>query len=306
MNKIHDCIIIGSGPAGFSAAVYAKRACLDTLLFEEITLQGGQIVNTYEVDNYLGIEKIDGYTLSQKFRDHALRMGLEIISKKVIEVDVSNKIKIVKTKNEEYQTKTIIFATGAIPLSLGVKGENEFKGKGVSYCATCDGAFFKEQTTMVVGGGDVAVEDAIFLSRMCKKVYLVHRRDELRATKILQEELFSKENVEVIWDSIVEEIKGKENLQSVIIKNKKTNENKEIFLQGIFCAIGTKARSELIIEKVDTENGYIIANEDCITSIDGIFAAGDVRKKPLRQLITAASDGANAISSVEKYLLKSK
>lgn len=303
MDEIFDTIIIGSGPAGLTAAVYAARAGLNFIVLEDLFTSGGQIVNTTEIDNFIGSPKISGYDLIKKFKDHAISLGTKIVSERVLDLyNVEEEIKIVKTVKNEYKTKTIIMATGSKPLELHIPGEEELLGMGVSYCATCDGAFYNNKITMVIGGGNTAVEDAIFLSRICKKVYLVHRKHELRADKILQDELLAKENVEVLWDTVVAKINGTEHVDSVILENNITNERTECIIDGLFIAIGASPVSKLLENKVLMASGYIVAKEDCRTSLPGVYAAGDIRTKFLRQVITAASDGANAITSVNDYL----
>lgn len=309
-----DLIIIGSGPAGLSAAVYAKRAGLDTLVIEKDPVSGGQILITYEVDNYLGLPGINGFDMGMKFREHADKLGAEFAEgcvSSIIKVKEGNEkessIYKVVTDQGEYETKTVILATGASHNKLGVKGEEEFTGRGVSYCATCDGAFFKDKVAVVNGGGDVAVEDAIFLARGCSKVYLVHRRDELRAAKILQEELLSLPNVEVIWDSVIEEVKGDTKVNAVSVKNVKTGETKDVDTDALFVAIGIHPLTESFTGLADMdESGYIIADESGATSTPGIFVAGDSRKKRLRQIVTAVADGANAVTAVQDYLVGKK
>ncbi|WP_250278481.1 thioredoxin-disulfide reductase [[Clostridium] colinum] len=302
-NDIYDVVIIGSGPSGLSAAIYAERAKLKTITIEKQYMSGGQVLNTYEVDNYPGLPEINGFDMGQKFRQHAEKLGSQFIKDEVLELEITDKIKKVHCKKNEFLTKTVIIATGAQHRLLDVKGEKELYGKGVSYCATCDGAFYKEKTVAVVGGGDVALEDAIFLSRICKKVYLIHRRDEFRGAKILQEKVFSINNIEVIWDTVVDEICGENEVTAINIFNVKTEDKKMIEVDGIFVAIGIIPNSHIFEEhlKLDDSN-YIVATEDCKTSVDGVFVAGDVRTKALRQVVTAVSDGANAITSIEKYL----
>lgn len=308
---MYDLIIIGSGPAGLSAAVYAKRAGLDMLIIEKNPVSGGQIIDTYEVDNYLGIPGVNGFDLAMKFREHADKLGAEFADATVTAIETVDKgsdskapVYKVVTDNGEFETHTIILATGAHHSKLGIPGEEEFIGKGVSYCATCDGAFYKDKITAVNGGGDVAVEDAIFLARFCKKVYLIHRRDELRATKILQDELFALPNVEVIWDSVVKEIKGEETVTGLHIENVKDHTQADITIDGIFVAIGIHPSTDLFLNVVDCdEQGYVIAGEDGATSAPGIFVAGDSRKKRLRQIVTAVADGANAVTSVQDFMV---
>ena len=308
---MYDLIIIGSGPAGLSAAVYAKRAGLNMIIIEKNPVSGGQIIDTYEVDNYLGIPGVNGFDLAMKFREHADKLGTEFVDATVAGIecvreatDTQAPIYKVKTDNGDYEAHTVILATGAHHSKLGIPGEEEYIGKGVSYCATCDGAFYRGKVTAVNGGGDVAVEDAIFLSRFCSKVYLIHRRDELRATKILQDELFGIENIEVIWDSVVKEIKGEDKVTTLKIENVKSKEESDLNVDGIFVAIGIHPSTDLFADIVKCdENGYVIANEDGATSTSGIFVAGDSRKKRLRQIVTAVADGANAVTSVQDYLV---
>lgn len=304
---MYDLIIIGSGPAGLSAAIYGQRAGLRMLVIEKSPMSGGQVLNTYEVDNYPGLPGINGFDLGMKFREHAENLGAAFSVEEVLKIENDGGSKRVITDQNRYETRTVIIATGAYHAKLGADGEERLNGMGVSYCATCDGAFFKNKTVAVVGGGDVAVEDAIFLARGCEKVYLIHRRDELRAARILQEALFKLPNVEILWDTVVEQIHGEEQVEGIRIKNKKTGEEDSLCLSGIFVAVGiipdTKAFETLV--KMD-EKGYITAGEDGITSAAGIFAAGDVRKKTLRQIITAAADGANAVTSVQEYLIENQ
>lgn len=304
MEIIYDLIIVGSGPAGLAAGIYASRADLNFIIIEKNPISGGQIINTYEVDNYPGVPGISGFELADRFRKHCDNQGVKFVSGDVKSFDVSDKVKTITLDNKDtYKTKTIIISTGAVYKKLGVEGEEKFSGMGVSYCATCDGAFFRKKDVAVVGGGDVAVEDAIFLARLCRKVYVIHRRDEFRAAKSMQTKLMSMENVEIIWDSVVEEIKGNETVESVTIQSIKTNEKKELNVSGAFIAIGNMPSSDVYKEFVTTDlSGYIIAGEDCVTNVKGVFAAGDIRTKGLRQIITAAADGANAITAVEKYL----
>ncbi|MBT9776281.1 thioredoxin-disulfide reductase [Clostridium sp. MCC353] len=302
MDKIFDLIIIGSGPAGLAAAVYAQRAKLDTITIEKSMVSGGQVLTTYEVDNYPGYPGISGYDLGTKFREHADKLGAVFTEDEVERIDLEDGIKAVVCAGDTYRAKAVIIATGANHRKLGVPGEEELAGMGVSYCATCDGAFFRKKVTAVVGGGDVALEDAIFLARLCEKVYLIHRRDEFRGAKSLQEKVESLPNIEVIWDTVVEKINGADKVESISLLNKKTNEQSELEVQGVFIAVGITPVTDVFSGLVEMDHGYIKASEDGRTSVDGIFAAGDVRTKPLRQIVTAVSDGANAITSVERYL----
>lgn len=306
MSHIYDLIIIGSGPAGLAAAVYAQRARLDTLVIEKAMVSGGQVLTTYEVDNYPGLPGIGGYDLGLKFREHADGLGAEFAEDEVVSVEDGGKgeIKRVVCAKNTYEARTLVLATGAVHRKLGVPGEEELTGAGVSYCATCDGAFFRNKITAVIGGGDVAVEDAIFLARMCSKVYLIHRRNELRAAKSLQESLLSLENVEVIWDTVADRINGEGMVKSISLTNVKTGLKQELEVQGVFVAVGISPESKAFVGLADMDHGYIKAGEDTVTSAPGIFAAGDVRTKQLRQIITAAADGANAVTSVERYLVE--
>lgn len=304
MEKTYDLIIIGSGPAGLSAAIYAQRAGLDTLVLEKEYISGGQVVNTAEVDNYPGLPGMNGYELGMKFRSHADALEAKFQIAEVKDIIIEETQKTVRTNEGDFYAKNIIISTGASHRKLGVPGERELAGMGVSYCATCDAAFFQDRTVVVVGGGNVAVEDAILLSRTCKKVYLVHRRDELRAEKILQESFFACKNVEIIWDSIPLSIEGTDKVEALKIQNKKTQEESFIETDGVFIAVGIVPGTEKFkdLVKLD-EAGYIVAGEDGITSEPGIFAAGDIRTKNLRQVVTAVADGANAVASVQRYLL---
>ena len=303
MDHIYDLVIVGSGPAGLSAVVYAQRAKLDTIVIEKVPMSGGQILNTYEVDNYLGMPNINGFDMGMKFREHADNLGATFINGNVEKIIDEGEIKTVVTNKENYKTRTVLITSGAEPRKLGLENEKRLAGAGVSYCATCDGAFFRNKTTMVVGGGDVAVEDAIFLARLCEKVYVVHRRDEFRAAKIYSDKLKTLENVEIIWDSALEDINGDAQVYSAIVKNVKTEEKREIEVDGVFIAVGmipnTKEYEGLI--ELD-KSKYIVAEEDGITNVPGVFVAGDARTKRLRQIVTAVSDGANAISSAERYI----
>ena len=304
MENIYDLAILGAGPAGICAAIYATRAKLNTIWLDKKFVQGGQIVDTYEVDNYPGLPGITGLDLGEAMAGHAEKLGMKPQREPVRSIEAEQGIKIIRTKKNEYRARAVIIACGATHRHLGVPGEEELSGMGVSYCATCDAAFFQDRTVVVVGGGNVAVEDAILLSRTCKKVYLVHRRDELRAEKILQESLFACKNVELIWDSIPLSIEGTDKVETLKIQNKKTQEESFIETDGVFIAVGIVPGTEKFkdLVKLD-EAGYIVAGEDGITSEPGIFAAGDIRTKNLRQVVTAVADGANAVASAQRYLL---
>lgn len=302
MEHIYDLIILGAGPGGLSASIYAKRAMLDFLILEK-WLPGGEIATTFEVENYLGLNRISGMELAEKMVNHVQDLGVEIKMDPVVSVDFSNKIKKIITEKNEYYTKTVIIATGASSQKLSVPGESKFSGLGVSYCATCDGFLYKDKVLAVVGGGDVAVEDAIYLSRIAKKVYLIHRRDELRAVKALQDRVFKADNVELVWDSELQEIKGSEFVQQISVKNKKTNDIKEINVDGVFIAVGNKPNIEFLTDQVElVEGSWIKTNSRLETSVEGVFAVGDIRDTYLRQVAMSVSDGALAVSSLQKYI----
>ena len=299
---MYDLIIIGSGPAGLSAAVYGKRAGLDLLVLEKSPMSGGQVLNTYEVDNYLGMPGINGFDMGMQFRQHADKLGVEFREAEVSAIhDMGNRKKVV-TEAEELEAKAVILATGAVHAHLGVPGEEKLSGMGVSYCATCDGAFFRNRIVAVAGGGDVALEDAIYLARTCEKVYLIHRRDELRGAMVLQEELKALDNVEILYSHTVEEIRGEESVNEILVKDLKTGEINALAVAGIFVAVGIRPETGLVRELTACdEDGYVLAGEDCATKIPGLYAAGDVRKKPIRQIVTAVSDGANAAVAAGAY-----
>ena len=300
---MYDIIIIGSGPAGLSAAIYAQRACLDTIVIEKNGISGGQVLNTWEVDNYPGMPGINGMDLGEAFGAHAAKLGLTPKREDVLSVEEEQEVKVIRTKKNEYRAKTVILAFGAAHRTLDIPGEKELGGMGVSYCATCDGAFFKDRTVAVIGGGNVAVEDAILLSRTCKEVKLIHRRDQLRADKILQEKLFSCKNVEVIWDTVPLSIEGEDMVSGLKVQNKKTGEEQALLVDGVFVAVGIVPNTDLFRNLVDLDQGgYVIAGEDCSSSLAGLFVAGDVRTKSLRQVVTAVADGAVAIQSATGYI----
>lgn len=300
---MYDIIIIGSGPAGLSAAIYAQRACLDTIVIEKNGISGGQVLNTWEVDNYPGFPGVTGFELSRQFREHANKLGARVVQDEVVQVELSGNVKKVVCEEETYEARCVILASGAHHRTLEVPGEEELRGAGVSYCATCDGAFFRGRTVAVVGGGDAALEDAIFLARMCEKVYIVHRRDKLRGEKRLQERLQALENIEFVWNSETVAIEGNAQVEALRLRQTKTGEERRLDVDGVFIAVGIAPESELYAGQLELdEQGYIRADESGQTSVPGVFAAGDVRTKALRQILTAASDGANCVASAERYL----
>lgn len=294
-----DCMIIGSGPAGLSAAVYAVRAGLDTAVIEKAPMSGGQILNTYEVDNYLGMPGINGFDMGMQFRAHADKLGAEFIEDEICRIEKTAEGFKLQGRSAEYESRTVILAMGATHAKLGVPGEEL---PGVSYCATCDGAFYRKKTTVVVGGGDVALEDAIYLAALCEKVYVLHRRGEFRGAKILQDRLAALPNVELMMNCVAEAIRGDERVQAVACKNINSGETFDLPVNGVFIAVGIHPATEAVTGLLPTENGYLTAGEDCRTEVPGLFAAGDIRKKPLRQIVTAVADGANAAISASEYL----
>lgn len=304
---MYDLVIVGSGPAGLSAAVYAKRACLDLLVLEKEMMAGGQIVYTEEVDNYLGFPGTSGFDLAQQFEKHARELDVPFAEGEVTGVEKTEEgWQIQLESGESIETKSIILASGAMHRKLGVPGEKELAGAGVSYCATCDGAFFKDKTVAVVGGGDVAIEDALYLAKMCKQVYLVHRRQGLRATQVLQEQMKNTPNITFLPDREVKSIIGEQKVEKIELNNKAENAPEELAVDGVFVAIGMEPQAAAYANVLTLEGGYVPAGEDCTTPQPGLFVAGDVRTKKLRQIVTAVADGANAVASAADYLTKRK
>ncbi len=298
-----DVVIIGAGPSGYTAGIYCSRAGYDTLILSGV-LPGGQLVNTTEVENYPGFENgIMGPDLMIDMRKQSQRMGTTIIDDEVVDVDFRRKPFKVLTASEEYEGRAVIIATGATPRKMGLEGEETFGGKGVSYCATCDGPFFRNQDIVVVGGGDSAIEEATFLTKFATTVHLVHRRDELRASKIMQERALHNEKIKFHWDSAVIDIKGDQKVQQAVLKNLKTNEETTLDIGGLFVAIGHNPNTELFKKQIELDDkGYVVLKNKTHTSIEGIFAAGDVHDREYRQAITAAAFGCMAAIDIDKYL----
>lgn len=304
----YDVMILGSGPAGLGAAVYARRAMLSCLVLEKQPMSGGQIAGTGEVDNYLGFLGLGGFALAQKFREHAEGLEVPFCRAEVTAVEPTDDGFVIRGRNgETWETRTVIVATGAKHRLLGVPGEKELTGAGVSYCATCDGAFFRGKEVAVVGGGDAALSEALYLARLARRVHLIHRRDELRGAKHLQEQVFANEHITFIPNTIVTEILGDGKVSGVRLADSASGESRTLSVDGVFVAVGTEPESAFLGDLAQKDAaGYLTADEDGATSVPGLFAAGDVRTKRLRQVITAVSDGANAVASVEAYLAQKK
>lgn len=299
---MYDLIILGGGPAGLTAGLYATRSKLKTLLIEKMYL-GGQIVNTYQLENYPGFEEISGPDLISRMEAQTKKYGLEIINEDVLGLDIKGDIKKVNTNNKTYEAKAIILTMGATPKRLGIESESKFIGSGISFCATCDGAFYKDATVAVIGGGNTAVEDAVYLTKFAKKVYIIHRRNELRATKTEQDKAFANDKIEFIWDTVVTDIEGEYGVEGLKLKNVKTGEENSLKVDGVFVAIGYSPNTEIVKGIIDMdEYGYIVTDDDMQTNIPGVFAAGDIRHKTLRQVVTATGDGAIAAYVAEKYI----
>jgi thioredoxin reductase (NADPH) len=306
-SKAYEVIIIGGGPAGLTAGLYTSRSRLRTLLIES-SLFGGQITTTELIENYPGFPKgITGAELGQLMEEQSRRFGLEMVNQEILEVRLEGEKKVVRTHESDYEAEVLIVSSGTEYRRLGIPGEEEFVGKGVSFCATCDGAFFQDSRIVVVGGGDSALTEALFLTKFAREVTIIHRRDALRATKIYQERAYANPKIRFLWNSVMQEIKGDKMVQSILVRNVKTGEVKEFETEGVFLFVGIVPRTQFLKGLVQMDDGgYVLTNEDCETSVKGIFAAGDCRKKLLRQITTAVGDGATAAFAAEKYLEEKK
>jgi thioredoxin reductase (NADPH) len=303
VEKIYDMLIVGGGPGGYTAALYAARAGLSTLVLEKLSA-GGQMALTDQVDNYPGYpEGVDGFELGMRMQQGAERFGSETVLAEVYEADLAGPVKTLRTSEGDFYGKTVVLATGAKARKLGLDREDAFTGRGVHYCAHCDGMFYRNKTVVVVGGGNTAVADALILSRFCKKVYLVHRRDALRATKVYHQRLLEAENIEILWNSALSELQGEGRLSGVRVKDVRSNAEREVACDGVFVSIGRDPESTLLRGQLSLDaSGYVVADESTKTSVAGVFAVGDLRTKALRQIITAAADGAMAAHAAEEYL----
>jgi thioredoxin reductase (NADPH) len=303
----YDVIILGGGPAGFSAGLYCARGALKTAIID-ISMLGGQPSNYLEIENYLGFKKIGGYDLTEKFEQHLDMFGADKFPmQEILSVDLVSTPKVIKTKDGLFKSASVIIATGASPMKLGIKGEEEFLGRGVSYCAVCDGSFYQDKVVAVVGGGNSAVEEAIYLTNFASKVYIIHRRDELRADKIIQQRAFNNQKIEFVWNSVAEEIRGEDLVKSILIKNTKTGDISELNTDGVFPYIGIIPNVNYITGQLAQDSrGFIQTDLTMKTSLDGVYAVGDVRNTPLRQVITAVSDGAVAGVYCAKYVQAQK
>ena len=301
---MYDIVIIGGGPAGLSCGIYAKRAGFNVLIIEKAFF-GGQMTTTFTIQNYPGVKDIGGYDLSQNMHATAQELGCEFLEDEVLNININDKVKEIITNNKKIEAKTIVLAMGATRRKLGVVGEEEFSGMGVSYCATCDGAFFKEKAVAVVGGGNTALEDAVYLSKFASKIYLIHRRDEFRGSKHLVDIAVKNERITILYDSVLEKITGDFKVTSIDVKNVKTNNVTQYNVDGVFIAVGTEPQTDIVNGIIEVDDlGYIVSDETLVTNQPGIFVAGDIRQKELRQVVTAASDGAIAAHMAGKYINK--
>jgi thioredoxin reductase (NADPH) len=300
---MEDLIIIGAGPGGLTAGLYAARARLKTLMLEKLS-PGGQVLLTDWVENYPGFpEGISGFELVDRMRQQAERFGLVIENQEVSRLELSPNKKVVVTDKQSLETKALILTSGATPRKLGIEGEERLTGKGVSYCATCDGPFYRDQEVALIGGGDTAVEEALFLTRFVTRVHLIHRRDELRATKLLRERVMAQEKINIIWDTVATRVLGDTEVKGVELKNVKTGDTSQLSVQGVFVFVGYIPNNELVKGQLDLDTlGFVVTDNDMQTSVPGVFAAGDIRSKILRQVATAVGDGATAVFAVERYL----
>ncbi|MEG0919324.1 MAG: thioredoxin-disulfide reductase [Anaerovoracaceae bacterium] len=303
MSKVYDMIIIGGGPGGYTAALYGARAGLDTLIIEKLS-PGGQMATTTQIDNYPGFDKgIDGYELGERMKAGADEAGAETVFDQVEKVDFCCDIKTIYGYENQYKAKTVVVSTGAAPRKLGLPEEEGLINRGVAYCATCDGAMYKDKTVAVIGGGNSAAGDAVLLTKLCKKVYMIHRRDSLRATKSYMKPLDAADNLEYVWNSKIKEIKADKRVTGIVVEDVNDGSTREIQLDGIFVAVGRVPNTEIFADQLDLDRvGYIIADESTKTSAAGVFAVGDLRTKPVRQVVTAASDGAVAVKFAEDYI----
>ena len=303
MTQVHDMIVVGGGPGGYTAALYAARAGLDVLLVEKLSA-GGQMALTTQIDNYPGFPQgVDGFTLGEDMRAGAERFGAQTLLAEVFSAELNGEVKTLQTSEGPLYGRTVVIATGANPRELGLEGEKALTGRGVNYCAACDGMFYKGKTVAVVGGGNTAVADALLLSRLCEKVILIHRRDSLRATKVYHQALENAKNVEFLWNSQVTQLVADDRLSAILVKNAATGEESLLPVHGIFVSIGRKPASDLFVQQLTLDQGgYILADESTRTSLPGVFAVGDVRSKAVRQIVTAVADGAVAAHYAEEYL----
>ncbi len=301
-NDLYDVVIIGGGPAGLTAGIYAQRAGLKTTLLEK-EIAGGQVNEAPLIDNYPGIKGISGMELANKMKEHALSFSLNIENKEVQNISIEESVKVLQTNEGVLRSKAVIIATGAKPRRLKIKGEEEFSGRGVSYCATCDGPFFKEKVIASIGGGDRALKEGVYLSKIVSKLYLIHRRDKFRGEKINEDKLRERENVELVLNTVPEEIAGEQKVKAIKIKNVKTNEKSELKVDGVFIFVGVISRNEFIEAEKD-DQGFLLTDAELQTSVKGVYAAGDCRSKVLRQVATAVGEGAAALYNAEQYIEK--